>query len=163
MATLSTLTTRRGERGNAMIEFAFVLPLLLVIFAGIVDFGFLFQRYEVITNAAREGARIAVLPGYSSSDVQARVRQYISEGLGMSLADATAATSGSNGSITVGDPSPALVVNGRTIPATTVTVSYRHNYLILGPILGLIGGSWGANTNITATSTMRIEVPATGS
>ena len=31
---------------------------------GIIDFGFLFQRYEVVTNAAREGARVAILPGY---------------------------------------------------------------------------------------------------
>ena len=31
---------------------------------GIIDFGFLFQHYEVVTNAAREGARVAILPGY---------------------------------------------------------------------------------------------------
>ena len=41
-----------------------MFPLLLFVILGIVDFGFLFQRMEVVTNAAREGARIAVLPGY---------------------------------------------------------------------------------------------------
>ena len=54
---------RRGERGAALVEFALAVPLLLVVIAGIVDFGFAFQRYEVITNAAREGARMATLPG----------------------------------------------------------------------------------------------------
>ncbi len=46
--------------------------LLLLIVAGIADFGFLFQRYEVVTNAAREGARLAVLPddGYTDADVK---------------------------------------------------------------------------------------------
>ena len=44
---------------------------------GIIDFGFLFQRYEIVTNAAREGARIAILPGYADADVQARVNQYL--------------------------------------------------------------------------------------
>ncbi len=44
---------------------------------GIIDFGLLFQRYEAVTNAAREGARIAVLPGYAQADVQARVTQYL--------------------------------------------------------------------------------------
>ncbi len=39
--------------------------MLLLIGFGILDFGILFQRYEVITNAAREGARVAVLPGYA--------------------------------------------------------------------------------------------------
>ncbi len=68
----------RGERGAALVEFALALPLLLVVLAGIVDFGFVFQRYEVITNAAREGARLATLPGYDSTAVEiagASVRQ----------------------------------------------------------------------------------------
>ena len=46
---------------SKLIEFALVFPLLLMVILGIVDFGFLFQRYEVLTNAAREGARVAAL------------------------------------------------------------------------------------------------------
>ncbi len=49
-----------------------VLPLLLLVMFGIVDFGFLFQRYVVLTNAAMEGARVAVLPGYTDTDAEAR-------------------------------------------------------------------------------------------
>ena len=55
----------RSERGAELIEFALVFPTLLLVMLGIIDFGFLFQRYEVVTNAAREGARVAILPGYS--------------------------------------------------------------------------------------------------
>ena len=43
---------------------------LLVVIAGIVDFGFAFQRYEVITNAAREGARLGSMSGYNAAFVQ---------------------------------------------------------------------------------------------
>ena len=68
------------ERGAELVEFAFVFPLLLLVMLGIVDFGFLFQRYEVVTNAAREGARVAILPGYQTADVQARVNQYLTAG-----------------------------------------------------------------------------------
>lgn len=61
---MSSFTRRvRSERGAELIEFALVFPVLLLVVLGIVDFGFLFQRMEVVTNAAREGARIAVLPG----------------------------------------------------------------------------------------------------
>ncbi len=58
----------KSEKGAELIEFAFILPLLLFVVVGIIDFGFTFQRYEVVTNAAREGARIAVLPGYAATD-----------------------------------------------------------------------------------------------
>ena len=66
MASVKATTTQRlrSERGAELIEFALVLPLLMFIILGLVDFGFMFQRFEVVTNAAREGARIAVLPGY---------------------------------------------------------------------------------------------------
>ena len=65
------------DKGAELIEFALVFPLLLLVMFGIMDFGLLFQRYETVTNAAREGARIAVLPGYAQPDVQARVTQYL--------------------------------------------------------------------------------------
>ena len=41
---------------------AIVTPILLMILAGIFDFGFLFRSWEVVTNAAREGARVGVFP-----------------------------------------------------------------------------------------------------
>ena len=56
---------RTAERGAELVEFALVFPMLLLVMLGIMDFGFLFQRYEVVTNAAREGARVAILPGYT--------------------------------------------------------------------------------------------------
>ena len=142
------------QRGNALVEFALVLPLLLLIFAGIVDFGFLFQRYEVITNAAREGARIGVLPGYEAADVQQRVLDYVQAGLSMSADDAAAA---------VGTPDVQTVMlaaaTGAPFAATQVTVSFTYNYLIIGPIVNLVtGGDWAASITINSRSTMRREI-----
>ena len=72
------------ERGAALVELAMVLPLLAcVVIAGIVDFGFAFQRYEVITNAAREGARLGSPTGYNAAFVQERVRQYVKQALNL--------------------------------------------------------------------------------
>ena len=70
----------RSEDGAQLVEFALVLPLLLFVVLGIAEFGFIFQRYEVVTNAAREGARIAVLPGYAISGRATRVRNYLTLG-----------------------------------------------------------------------------------
>lgn len=51
---------RPGERGASAVEFAIILPLLLLVVAGVVDFGRALYTKVILTNAAREGARAAV-------------------------------------------------------------------------------------------------------
>jgi len=140
------------ERGAELVEFAFVFPTLLLVMLGIIDFGFLFQRYEVVTNAAHEGARVAILPGYADADVSARVDQYL----------AAAGITGPR-TVTVGAPT-AVAVGSQCITVRPVTVAYTNNFLFLGPIVGLMGivGGGGTLSNITlsATSSMRSELAA---
>src|SRR4029453_15663868 len=71
---------RRSEGGAALLEMAFALPLLLLVCVGILEFGRAYQTWQVITNAAREGARIAVLPGMDDAAVRTRVREYMTIG-----------------------------------------------------------------------------------
>jgi Flp pilus assembly protein TadG len=52
-----------NERGSALLEMALTLPLLLLICVGIFEFGRAYQTQQVLTNAAREGARVAILSG----------------------------------------------------------------------------------------------------
>lgn len=49
------------EQGQSMVEFALILPVLLVILCGIVDFGWIYYNQITLNNAAREGARYAVI------------------------------------------------------------------------------------------------------
>jgi Flp pilus assembly protein TadG len=58
----------RSEKGQAMVEFALVLPLLLALLCGIVDFGWLYYNQITLNNAAREGARYAVIHYDPSTD-----------------------------------------------------------------------------------------------
>lgn len=58
---------RRGERGAAALEFALVLPLLIVLVFGMVDAGWAINRYSVLNNAVREGARTGSLGGDSAA------------------------------------------------------------------------------------------------
>jgi Flp pilus assembly protein TadG len=138
---------RRGERGAELVELAVVLPLLLILIAGIVDFGFLLQSYEVVTNAAREGARIGVLPGYNTADIQGRVAAYVSAA---GLAG-TPTTTVSQVSITPGG-------GGAAFPAVRVSVAYTHQYLFIKPMVTLIGKVFPTSKSFTATSVMRTEV-----
>ena len=57
-----------GQRGAAAVEMALVLPLLFMLIFGIIEFGFIFNRYITVTHAAREGVRVYALPGKSAAD-----------------------------------------------------------------------------------------------
>jgi Flp pilus assembly protein TadG len=150
----STVGRLKSQRGAELIEMALILPLLLLILVGIVDFGFLFQRYEVLTNATREGARLAVLQGYNTADVQNRVCQYLTTGGVPTTGCPNAPT---NPTVTVVATTIAVPV-GPPVNARKVTLVYTHNFMFIGPIIGLMGGSWTNAKAITIEATMRTEM-----
>ena len=69
------LGSLRGEDGQAMIEFAIVLPVLLMIVVGIIQFGLLFNKYLTLTDAARTGAQTLALGRGLSDPCDAAVAQ----------------------------------------------------------------------------------------
>jgi Flp pilus assembly protein TadG len=151
MRRLGVAARMRSERGAELVEFALTLPLLLLLVLGIIEFGFVFQEFEVVTNAAREGARIgALIPsaGYSAADVQTRVKDYLEAG-GLDLAnldtDPTVAQS-------------AVPITGTTkcFPAVTVTVEYDHPVLFVGGIMSYFDSDL-ANIPLRSVSVMRTE------
>jgi Flp pilus assembly protein TadG len=151
MAPLSVARLRRAirdARGAELVEFALVLPILLFVLAGILDMGFLFNNYEVVTNAAREGARLAAIPGWTDAAVKARVNTYITDA-GLQVAGVTTTV------VPV-----AIDVSGRSVNGVKVAVSYPYTYLILGPISKLIAGGSIDNITLKAAATMRTEVAA---
>ena len=71
---------RRNERGAALIEAAITIPIILLIAVGIFEFGRAYQTWQVLTNAAREGARQAILTDKTDADVQSTVQNYMKAG-----------------------------------------------------------------------------------
>jgi Flp pilus assembly protein TadG len=137
----------RAERGAELIEFAVAFPLLFFLVAGIVDFGFMFHNYEVVTNAAREGARIGILPNYTTADVQARVASYLT-------AAGLTGTPTTNVSTTTG-----TLPSGATVKGLVVQVNYPYSFGIVGNVARFFGAAWGGIT-LHAISIMRQEIPA---
>jgi Flp pilus assembly protein TadG len=138
----------RRDGGAELVEFALILPVLVVILVGIAEFGMLFQRQLTVTGAAREGARMAALPLYSAADVQTRVNAYLTAG-GITPTSTPVVT-----------PSTITGPSGATIPIVTVTVTYTYASGILGNVVSLIGGSFGPLT-LRGVASMRLEVPTT--
>lgn len=100
----------RGERGAALVEFAVLAPLLILLLLGIVEFGYLFGQFNEVRHAAREGARYAAV---SSPDL---------DGGGVGNSDVVKAVCeavnlpGSTITVTAG-------IFGATIPSTTTTIT----------------------------------------
>lgn len=149
MAPTASRTRRfRSDRGAELVEFALVLPILLLVVLGIVDFGFLFQRMEVVTNAAREGARIGVLQGYTPADVVSRICNYLNEG-----GVPTTNCGTGNPTITVNQ---SYAIPNSSMTGTRVQVTYSHQYSFIGPFLGLFGGGL-SSVPVSAVAVMRNE------
>jgi len=146
---MKRLKARFADRGSAMVETAIVLPILLLIAVGIFDVGRAYQTWAVVTNAAREGARVSILPNSTVGGVTDVVRNYMSDG-----ALPNAATAG-----VVVDQAASLTVNGASVSASQVTVNYPFSFLMLQYIAQLVtpSSSFSSVMTMQATSVMRNE------
>jgi Flp pilus assembly protein TadG len=135
---------RRRERGAAAVEFALLLPVLLLIVGGIVDFGRFFYTQNITVNASREGARMLALgypvDGATAADASASKRvQQAMIGFG-ATAYTTVYTSSTGATITgntLGCPASPLATDH-----VSVKVSVNSfGFLVLGPISSLFGGA----------------------
>src|SRR6185503_1418308 len=114
----------RNQRGAALLETAVTLPLILLVSVGIFEFGRAYQTWQVLTNAAREGARIACLPDYTDAQVTTTVRNYMTSGR---LTNANSAT-------------VSVVRNVPFGPTTAsrVTVNYPFQFMVISPVAKLV-------------------------
>lgn len=135
---------RRGERGQSLVEIALSLPILLVLLIGLVEMARAWNVRQVMTNSAREGARLAVVAtAVDEDDVIARVESYLAD------ADLDPAL----WTVTVVGMSP---ISGT---ASTVSVTYDYSFVVLGPVVDLLGASTTipGTITMTTTATMRNE------
>jgi len=124
-----------GESGQALVEFLIVVPILLMLFFGIVELGAAWRTFQVVTNTAREGARAAVLPGATEAGVLAIVQGRLATG-GLNAAEATVdivCTAGAAGCFGA----------GRSGGETEVRIAFPHRFILLGPVVELATGGGG--------------------
>jgi Flp pilus assembly protein TadG len=134
----------KGQRGGSAVEFAIVLPILVVLLFGIIEFSILFYDKAVITNASREGARAGIVFASTPLDdagIAGVVNTYCASNL-ITFGSATAATTtvSRGGSGTAGDP-------------LTVTVDYSYDFLVLPNFVTALTGP----IDLEAITVMRME------
>jgi hypothetical protein len=134
---MKTQCTQRNQIGQSAVEFALVLPILVLILMGIFDFGRAFYAYSVVANAARDGARAGVIRTASDASVRSSVRQ-IWVGL-----DAL--------------PDSAIVITPATtrVSGGTIGVQVTYQFIPITPVIGrfLPGGK----ITLVSSSVMQVE------
>jgi len=136
---------KKNERGAALIETAITIPIILLISVGIFEFGRAYQTWQVLTNAAREGARVAILTEKTDGDVQSIVKGYMTNG----------------GLVKAGT---AVINIDRNVPlgvntASKVTISYPFNFMVLNPVIKMVtpASNTGAPLTMQSVALMRNE------
>lgn len=142
---------QHARRGAAMVEMALVLPLFLMLVLGIIEFGRAMMIANLVTNAAREGARTAVLDGSTNTEVTSGVKTFLQSAIGHSVSAGDIAVS-----ITVtpaaGNPNPNNnVANAIARDLITLKVTIPFNKVALIP------GNYLKGKQLTGQSAMKHE------
>ncbi|HYO45366.1 MAG TPA: TadE/TadG family type IV pilus assembly protein [Gemmatimonadota bacterium] len=115
------------DAGQSLAEFAILLPVLMGVVIGIFEFGRAWNVDQVLTNAAREGGRLAVIETSSESDVTNAVEDALTN----------AALEPSLATITVEGMDDGYGTQA------TVQVQYPYEFIFLGPIMAFMGDGEG--------------------
>lgn len=129
----------RGEGGQAVLEFAMILPLILLLIFGLVDFGRAYYTWLVVTNAAREGARV----GATQQPLTAINTRIYDTAAGLDADELTIS-----------------VTNVQGARGEAIEVDLEYNFVFVTPIgniMEVIGGENLSSPNISGHASMRLE------
>lgn len=140
---------RFGNRGQALVEFALLLPLVMLLLIGIVEFGRAWQAKQTLTDAAREGARLAVVgnPSYTVDTVDLAVKTMLKKAGFDSAAVAITYPDGCHFS--------TCTPQWGTGRMTSVTLEMPHKFVALHRFITLVTS--GGTVTLRSTARMRNE------
>ena len=166
------LEKRHVDHGGAMVEFAIVLPLLLILVFGIIEFGVLLHDKAILTNASREGARLGIVYAHDENDeddltddtyypdddaIETAVKKYLNI---LPNQNPRLISFGSDSHLTIAiDPSEATRIKLASGTGTDLAVklTYKFEFLIFSNIISLFSGSLDDFLIIKAETVMRLE------
>ncbi len=135
-----TYLSKKNEQGQAVVEFALLLPILLLLVLGIIQFGIIFSGYITVVSAAREGARVAIV-GANDTAIKSKVAEIANSSPFL---------------VEMVPDDPAIIINPpvNRLQQQPVTVQVTGNINIIIPFLSSIVGE---NIAITSAAEMRVE------
>jgi Flp pilus assembly protein TadG len=142
---------KKNDRGAVLVEFALVLPLMILLLLATIEFGYAFRTFQILQNAVREGAHFSALPvneapplnpHANDAAIQACVIDYCQRANLNPLVTAA--------QITIDQHCPIAysAADGTTgVQGSEVKVDYTHNLLFGGAMLP-IGGSINLHASV---------------
>jgi len=124
----------KNQKGQALVEFTIILPILLLLVMGIFQFGMMINSYLTIQNAVREGARVAIV-GSTDTEIIQQMKQ------------TSPALNSNQLSINI-TPSQQMRRSGE---ALTIKASYQYQMTV--PIISNLFGQ----VTLNAQTSMRME------
>ncbi|MBP2028303.1 Flp pilus assembly protein TadG [Acetoanaerobium pronyense] len=124
----------KNSKGQSLVETALVLPLVILIVFGTIEFGRVFNAYLIVSNASREGARAAAV-GKSNAEINTLVTDKAS---------------------TLGAVTVTINPSGSRTYGNEVTVTVNHNLNLIVPIIRTIIAPGGI-LNVNSATSMRVE------
>jgi len=141
--------SKSKRRGAAVVEMALILPVFFMVILGIVEFGRAMMVAQIVTNAAREGAREAILSGSTNQGISDQVAAYLNTTCQVATGDVTVA-------ITIvphaSNPDP-LNVLANTLEGDQITIRVAVPF----DKVSYITGSYLGGKNLIGQATMRHE------
>jgi len=134
----SVQNTRRSESGASAVEFALLLPVLMMILFGVIEFGMALYRQSILTNASREGARLGIvqsIPAITTGQINAAIDTYLT-----------------GSGISPGNVTRSIVAGGATGTPVQVTLTLPYTYAVLPGFVSI-----APTLNLTAQTVMRHE------
>lgn len=149
MSAAASRASRHRSRGQALVEFAVVLPVFLMSFVGVIDLGTAVFSYNSLTNAAREGARLAIV-----NQDEASIIEHAESQVAVAEIDAPNVTVGfyqeaKNGSPDTSRPCAPVAVGCLAV------VTFEATYHPLTPVIGRMLFKDGVT--FTAKSVLTVE------
>jgi len=146
---------KNGEKGQALVEFALLVPIFLILLFAIVDFGMGFHSWITVTNSAREGARVgAVHPPLNVASSPCNGKASLEQ----CIEDRVRETAG------LPDQDTKMFVyitNAQGQSGESVVVKVDYGYDLITPLAGLVqfvsGDVIGPTLNLSSTADMRLE------
>ena len=140
---------KKNRRGAAIVEMAIVLPLFFAVVLGIIEFGRAMMVNQLMTNAAREATRMAIVDGSTNDEVEDWIEDFLTDTLKVSAADLTTDIQVDPGP---GNPDPGdQLANATTKDVVTIEVQVPFEKV------QYFTGKYLAGKQLSGKSSMRHE------